>query len=168
MVQVDVFWTFAIGSSFAVAASKQLKKEEKPLDNRYFLKTLLFLSILFVPSGAYLISQHPGWETMFALYPYLVDVENASRGVIPQSAGILNVVFAMTNILCGILGFYLAFKFIKKDNMKAAHALWIFGYAAMLFILVVGWDGTGWERFTFAGTWYDWHQVEGPRKGEPL
>lgn len=143
MVQVDIFWTFAIGSSFAVAASKQLKKEEKPFDNRFFLKTLLFLSVLFVPSGAYLLTQHPGWETMFALYPYLVDLENAAKGIIPRSAGLIVSLFAMSNILFGMLGFYLAYRLIQKNKMMAAHSLWIFGYFMMFFILIVGWDGTG-------------------------
>ena len=55
MVQVDVFWSYGLGSSFALAASKQLAAERAAkkglLDSPYFSKTLLFLSIVFAPSG---------------------------------------------------------------------------------------------------------------------
>lgn len=47
MIQADIFWTFAIGSSFAAAASKGLKREPRPFANRYFLKTLIFPSKTF-------------------------------------------------------------------------------------------------------------------------
>jgi hypothetical protein len=93
---VDVFWSYGIGSSSALAAFRQLRKQhaecggkisgegvKETLDlrrlvkeaekgdspafhNQYFQKTLLFLSLLFVPSGANLLWSNPNWETMQA------------------------------------------------------------------------------------------------------
>ena len=60
MVQVDVFWSYGLGATFALAASKQLvaRRREVVEDRRwtdpYLLKTLLFLALVFVPSGVYL------------------------------------------------------------------------------------------------------------------
>ena len=63
MVQVDVFWSYGLGSSFALAAGKQLAAERAAkkglLDSPYFSKTLLFLSTLFAPSGAWLLWSFP-------------------------------------------------------------------------------------------------------------
>ena len=158
MIQVDFFWSFAIGSSFAAAASRQLKKEDKPFENKYFVKTLLFLSLIFTPTFAYLGTQYPGWESMFALHPYLVNMGQLPLGVKPPAAGIISALCTIIYIGLGILGYYLAYRFIRKDNMKATHALWIFGYLGLGFMALIGWDGTGFERLTFAGTWQEWHQ----------
>ena len=74
MVQVDVFWSYAIGSGLAVAASRQLRArrtipaaERAPLtETPWFNHTLLFLALLFAPSGLYLLWEFPSWETMHA------------------------------------------------------------------------------------------------------
>ena len=158
MVQVDVFMTFAFSASFAVAAGKQLKKEEKPFYNEYFVKILSYLTLIFVPIGVYLITQFPGWESMFALYPYLVNVSGSPPGIIPHSAGFIIAAISFIYVLSGIFGYYLAYRFIRADNMKAAHALWLIGFAVIPLIVLIGWDGTGFERFIFAGTWHEWHQ----------
>ncbi len=64
MVQVDVFWSFALGAGFAAAAARQLKDDDKPFESVYFIKTLLFMSLIFVPSGVILLWGFPEWETM--------------------------------------------------------------------------------------------------------
>ena len=33
----------------------------------------------------------------------------------------------------------------------------IFGYFMTVFVMLVGWDGTGYERMVYAGTWEEWH-----------
>jgi len=157
MVQADIFWTFAIGSSFAVSASRQLKKEKSPFDNRYFVRTLLFLCLLVLPSVIYLMTLYPGWETMYGLYPYMVHVEGPAPGVIPPTAGLVVALFMIIYVLCTMLGFYLAYRCIQEERMKTAHGLWIVGYFLTFFMMFFGWDGTGWERFIFAGTWEEWH-----------
>ncbi len=137
MVQVDVFWTFAIGSSFAAAAAKPLARIERPLESRYFTYTLLFLSVLFAPSGVYLLWAFPGWETMFML-------DRNVHAIVP-------CLFASTNIVFGVLGFWWAWRLIRAGRARDVHKLWIAGYAGMLSIL-----GFGFRRFLYAGTSDDW------------
>jgi len=146
MVQVDIFWTYALGASFAASAGRQLKEKAEqgvsPFDTRYFLKNLLFLAILFVPSGVCLLWAFPGWETMFAgdrnLPAWLVTL------------------FCVTNITQGVLGYWVAFELVKRGHLAWAHLQWVFGYLAMFFILVHGWDGTGYKRFFYAGNVEEW------------
>jgi hypothetical protein len=146
VVQVDVFWTYALGAGFAATAGRQIREAQKdavsPFQMPYFLRTLLFLSILFVPSGVCLLWAFPGWETMFAgdrnLPAWLVTL------------------FCMTNITQGILGYWVACKLIEKGHLYWAHLQWVLGYLAMFFILVHGWDGTGWHRFFYAGNIEQW------------
>src|SRR5687768_2053800 len=68
MVQVDIFWSYALGAGFAIANAHQLEQERKAgrsaFDLRSFRDTILFLSCIFVPSGAYLVWAFPSWETM--------------------------------------------------------------------------------------------------------
>ncbi|MCP4673637.1 MAG: hypothetical protein GY857_20305 [Desulfobacula sp.] len=158
MLQADFFWSFAIGSSFAVAASNQLRNEEKFFENRYYSATLLFMGLFVVPAVTYLTIVYPGWETMYAIYPYLVDMDNSVSGKYPVSAGLILVSIAVSFFLNCTLGFYLAFQCIKKDKMMTAHALWIFGYLMVVVVMLFGWDGTAWERMTYAGSWQEWHQ----------
>src|SRR5689334_23366460 len=141
MVQVDVFWSYGIGSTFAVAACRQLAEHhregrgqgKKAFDNGYFTNTLLFLSILFAPSGMYLLWAFPSWETMHAgdrdLPAWLVTG------------------FAITNITQGILGFWLAYRLIVARRVYVAYLTIIAAYFGMFFILVHGLDGTGYQSF---------------------
>lgn len=150
MVQVDVFWSYGLGSSFALAASKQLAAERAAkkglLDSPYFAKTLLFLSALFAPSGAWLLWSFPSWETMHA----------GARDSLP---GWLVAAFAATNVTQGALGFAIVYLLVAKKKLWAAWLHWFFAYFAMFFILVHGWDGRGYQRF-FSFTRADflaWH-----------
>ncbi len=158
MLQADFFWTFALGSSFAAAASKQLQAEEHPFDNKNYSTTLFIVGLFVLPAVIYLTIVYPGWETMYVLYPYLVDVNNSIFPKIPLSAGLVIASIIVVFFLTSTLGFYFTFKFIKNDNMKGAHLLWVIGYFMTFFIMFVGWDGSAWERMTYAGTWHEWHQ----------
>jgi len=148
MVEVDVFWSFAIGAGFAAAAARQIKKadesgEFKLLENSYFTKTLIYLSCLFGPSGAYLLWAFTGWETM-----YVWSSQNDLQAWIV-------VLFSITNVSQGILGFWWASKLIRQNRWFQANLLWLAGYFIMFFILVHGWDGTGYRRF-FSRTVPEW------------
>ena len=140
MVQVDVFWSYAIGAGVAVAAARQIQQADlqniKALDTRAFRNAMLFLGILFAPSGLYLLWAHPSWETM--------HVAAAGRDVIPAW---LVALFAITNITQGIAGFLIAAWFVRKGKLYGAYLQWVAGYFGMYFILVHGWDGTGYIRF---------------------
>lgn len=141
MVQVDVFWSYAIGAGIAVASARQIRQQSqlenvKSFDTKAFRNNLLFLSMLFAPSGLYLLWAFPSWETM--------HVAAGGKEVIPAW---LATAFALTNITQGILGYAVASWFIKRGKLYGAYLQWIAGYFCMYFILVHGWDGTGYQRF---------------------
>lgn len=214
MVQVDVFWSYGIGSSFALAAFRQLRKlkvenevrrwklgwakdavpppaveagvetqtaragvtprynsdfqdvvkrlrangfdpgkaslkdlrglqrslkawfetNQDAFNNPYFLKNLLFLSLLFVPSGAVLLWSNPSWETM----------QVGRYETIPQW---LVGIFSTTNVTQGLLGFYLTWKALMKGRYYQASMHTLLSYLGFFFILVNGWDNKGYQRF---------------------
>jgi hypothetical protein len=139
MVQVDIFWSFGIGAGFAAAAARQLKDKDDPFETKYFVKTLIYLSVFFVPSGAILLWGFPEWETMQA-------------GRYETIPAWLVGLFTVTNVTQGILGFWLAYRLIKAGNTLGAWLLCGLGYFCMFFILVHGWDGTGYQRFFYTCT----------------
>lgn len=139
MVQVDIFWTYGIGAGFALAAGQQLvkAKQEKnasPFDSPFFVKTLLFLSILFVPSGTCLLWSNPSWETMHV-------------GTYQTIPAWLVVIFCMTNITQGILGYWVTYSLMLAKKYYLAFLQLPLGYFGMFFILVNGWDNQGYQRF---------------------
>jgi hypothetical protein len=140
MVQVDIIWSYAFGATLAASAARQLKKEEKPFDNRFYTYVLLFLATLFAPSGVYLLWQFPNWETMQVA---------RSHADIPAW---LVVLFAITNITQGILGYYSTWRLIIKGKFYAAHVNWIVAWVLFWSLLVMGWDTTGWQRFLYDST----------------
>lgn len=146
MVQVDVFWSYALGAGYAVAASRQLKNmpesreqpsgEERisaPFINRYFVFSLFYAAVLFAPSGIYLLWRFTSWETMHVW----------GRGISP----LLVVAFAITNVTQSILGFWMAWRCVRAGNAYRAYLHFVIAYFFMFFILVHGWDGTGYQRF---------------------
>jgi hypothetical protein len=66
----------------------------------------------------------------------------------------LVAIFAMTNITQGILGFWLTSKYIRKREHYKANLLGAAAWFVFWFILVHGWDGTGYKRFFHASV--DW------------
>ncbi len=137
MVQVDIVWSYAFGATFAAAAARQLEKEEKPFDNKWFVFILLFLSIFFAPSGLYLLWEHTQWETMQVATKF------------DDIPAWLVTAFAVTNITQGILGYWTTFRLIKKKNYYGAHVNWMAAWIIFWFLLVCGWDCTGWQRFLY-------------------
>jgi hypothetical protein len=172
MVQVDVFWSYGIGASMALAAGRQLKARRElasaerggvdrlpgdPPDrgslrrNPFLLATVLFAALLFAPSGAYLLWEFPDWETM-----------QVSTGEI---ASWLVVVFAITNVTQAMLGFWVVERLLVRGRAYAAYLQVALAYLGMFFILVHGWDGEGYKRFfspdradyrSWSGDWSAW------------
>ncbi len=140
MVQVDVFWSYGLGASFAAAAARQLKNSDSPFVSKYFVYTLLFLSLIFAPSGIYLLWQFPHWETMQVASTW------------SDLPAWLVTGFAVTNVLLGILGYWVSLLFIRQGKFYTAHIQYFLGYFFMFFILLYGWDGTGWQRFLYDPT----------------
>jgi hypothetical protein len=137
MVQVDVVWAYAFGAGFAACSARQLEKQDKPFNNKWYIFTLLFLSIFFAPSGLYLLWEFVQWETMQVATTFT------------DLPAWLVLGFAITNITQGIFGYWVSYKFIKKKNYYAAHANWMWAWILFWFILVCGWDGTGYQRFLY-------------------
>lgn len=140
MIQVDVFWSFAMGASLATLAGERLKKETSIIVNKYFIYTVCYLSLIFSPSGVYLLWQHTGWETMFFFGP-------------EDLHGIFPCLFALTNVLLGVIGFVLCAYLVREGNDGTAHALWTTSYTCMFAILTFGYD-----RFIYAGSLEDWRK----------
>ncbi|NLA12437.1 MAG: hypothetical protein GX883_10010 [Firmicutes bacterium] len=148
MVQVDVFWAYAFGAGFSLAAFRQLKKKEDEassrkdgqekrnhlFENMYFIKAILYIAVLFVPSGAYLLWGFPSWETMHV----------GSYATIPAWVVAL---FVMTMPLMAVLGFWAVYRLVKAGKYYAAGLQPFLGYFFMFFILVNGWDKNGFKRF---------------------
>ncbi|CBL44566.1 hypothetical protein HDN1F_09830 [gamma proteobacterium HdN1] len=137
MVQVDVFWAYGWGASLAVAGGKMLLAEKKPFESEFFVKTLLFLSLFWAPTGMLLLIRHPSWETMQV-------AENFS-----SMSEWLILAFGLTNITQGIVGFWVGLKLLEKGHHYLAHLNWLLGYFGMFFILLYGWDGLGYDRFLY-------------------
>lgn len=151
MVQVDIFWSYGLNAGLALAAHQVLKKESSFWKNPVFTLAVLWTACIFAPSGMYLLWNFPGWETMFVAH----DHSSIPAWVV--------TLFALTNITQGVLGFYVTWYFLRKDNFFMARLQTIWSHAAMLFVLVFGWDGTGYKRFFYAGTGPEWHDgVEYP------
>ncbi len=137
MVQVDVFWAYGFGASLAVAAARPLRTEPRPLASPHFVFTLLFLSLVWAPTGMLLLLRHPSWETMQAA---------SSITAIPP---FLVLGFGITNVTQGILGFWVGHRLTTAGRFGLAHLNWLFGYLGMFFILLYGWDGLGYDRFLY-------------------
>jgi hypothetical protein len=165
MVEVDVFWSYGLGATLAVASSRQLlarrqaataarqKAADAPVGeprhqdgellvgppahsrwrDPYLLRTLLFLALIFAPSGAYLVWAFPSWETMHV-------------GTRDMPAWLI-ATFAITNVTQGLLGFYVVERLLAAGRSYLAYLQILVGYVGMFFILVHGWDGKGYERF---------------------
>lgn len=142
MVQVDVFWAYGLGAGFAIAACRQLKTfkpephretDESWYSSSFLTTTILFMAILFAPSGVCLLWAFPSWETM-----HVAD-RNLSVWLV--------ALFAVTNVTQGLLGYWVVYKLIQQQKRYLAFLQAVAGYFFMFFILVHGWDGTGYKRF---------------------
>lgn len=103
------------------------------LQNRFMMLNILYAALLFAPSGIYLLWGYTNWETM-----------QAGGFLMPAW---LIVSFAITNVTQAILAFWVAERLIVHGRQYAAFVTAWAGYFGMFFILVNGWDKTGWHRF---------------------
>ncbi len=135
MVQVDIFWSYGIGAGLAVAAHRQIAKQKEVavLASPYFSQMLLFLGLIFVPSGFWLLWEFSSWETMHV----------GDRNLPVWLVGL----FAITNVSQGVLGFVICFHLIRRSKLYAAWLHFIAAYFGFFFILIHGWDGQGYQRF---------------------
>ena len=137
MVQVDVIWSYAFGASFAAAATRQLSKEEHPFNNSQYSRLLVYLSVFFAPSGLFLIWAFPQWETM--------QVARSLDDLPPW----LVTLFGITNVTQGIIGYFVGYLLCRRGRFYGAHLNWFVAWIIFWFVLVAGWDTTGYQRFLY-------------------
>ena len=137
MVQVDVFWAYGLGASLALAAGPKLAALPKPMESRYMVWALLFLALVWSPTGMLLLIRHPSWETMQVARDFYHMHE------------FLILAFAITNVTQGVLGFRIGVHLLRAGKYYLANLNWMIGYIGMFFILVYGWDGLGYDRFFY-------------------
>ncbi|KAK5828040.1 hypothetical protein F5H01DRAFT_375792 [Linnemannia elongata] len=146
MIEVDVFWSFSFGAVFAACSAGTLKNtpESQFWATPSFVYTLLFLSLIFAPSGLYLLWDNPGWESM-----YLLGDKNEIHALLPT-------VFAFTNVLLGIIGYYVTYRSIRRHHEETVlymgmNKYWIHAYTCFCAIL-----GMGYNRFLYPSGYQDW------------
>ncbi|KAG0038141.1 hypothetical protein BGZ82_000953 [Podila clonocystis] len=144
MIEVDVFWSFSFGALFAACSAGALKKEEKFWNTPSFVYNLVFLSLIFAPSGLYLLWDNPGWESMFVL-----GDKNEIHAILPT-------VFAFTNVLLGIIGYYVTYQKIRQHRNDSQmptsiHKYWVHAYTCFCAIL-----GLGYNRFMYPSDYVAW------------
>ncbi|KAG0201570.1 hypothetical protein BGX28_005660 [Mortierella sp. GBA30] len=146
MIQVDVFWSFSFGAIFAACSAGSLKDKDEAefWSTPSFVYSLLFLSLIFAPSGLYLLWDNVGWESM-----YLLGDKNEIHAILPT-------MFAFTNVLFGIIGYYVTYCKIRKHRNDARlpmsyHKYWIHAYTCFCAIL-----GMGYNRFMYPSDHIAW------------
>jgi len=144
MLQTDLFFSYGLASGLAIAASSKLKAEPHPLVNKYFVATILWLSLLFVPQILYLMKRFPAWESMFVARSY-ADYPPWFMSLYP-----------IATVIIGMLGFQVTNILLKKGNTLAAMLQGVWSFAVAMFLSIVGWDGAGYRRLLYPGTGDDW------------
>lgn len=144
MLEVDVFWSFSFGAAFAACSAGSLKNEETFWLTPSFVYSLVFLSLIFAPSGLYLLWDNPGWESM-----YLLGDKNEIHAALPT-------LFAFTNVLLGIIGFYVTYRKIRQHRHEpqlnmSMNQYWVHAYTCFNAIL-----GMGYNRFMYPYGWQEW------------
>jgi len=134
MVQVDVFWSYGIGAGLGLASAPGTGSRVRDLVKEGpAFHALLFLAIVLAPSGFVSLWSNPSWQTM-----------HAGTRELPAW---LVALFGITNITQGLLGFWVARRLYERGRPFAAYLQWVLGYFFFYFVLVHGWDGTGYRRF---------------------
>ena len=144
MLQPDLFFSYGLSSGLAIAAGRKLRREKSPWVNKYFIVTVLWLSICFIPQILYLLWRFPAWESMFVAKDY----SDIPAWVV--------AIYPIAILILGALGFYVTYYFLVKEKSFAAIAQVIGSVTAALCLVTIGWDGAGYKRLLYAGTGTDW------------
>ncbi|MEV3859651.1 hypothetical protein AB0J38_35760 [Streptomyces sp. NPDC050095] len=150
-IQAALFWAYGAGATFALAAGRQLQLWERinagegprtrsRAANPYLTLTILFASVLMVPTGLFLLWQNPSWATM--------HVADGHRGV---WAGFV-LLYAGGIPVAAILGFLAAQALVLVGAGYWAYLQCVGGYFLLFGTLIHGWDGRGYERFLSPGS----------------
>ncbi|MFD5554660.1 hypothetical protein ACFWIA_12585 [Streptomyces sp. NPDC127068] len=142
MVQVDSFWAYGIGSGFALAsaAASRTRVGNSPrstalVSGSEAAAVLGYFSLCLVPAGLWLLWAFPSWETMHAT--------DALPGWAVAAFGIVAPVL-------GLVGFRMTRWSLEQGRERVATGHLLGSYAGLFFLLIHGWDGTGYRRFLSA------------------
>lgn len=144
MLQPDLFFAYGLAGGLAVAGRKKLTEAPSPFLTKYFLGLCLWLSVFYVPQVLYLVWRFPGWESMFV-----------AKSLSDYPPWFMSV-YSVATIIMGALGFYITWLFLRKGRLGMARAQAALGIGAAVFMILVGWDGTGWKRLFYTGTGAEW------------
>lgn len=163
-IQAAFFFSYALGATFALAATRQLQAwERRPLPdsvqtpviavraramtaNPYFVSTVLFAAILVAPSGLFLLWQNPAWMTM-----------QASRRGEDLWAGFV-LMFAGGVVVAAMVGFWASRALAVIGAGYWAFLQVVAAYFLLFATLIHGWDGQGYRRLLSAdrGAYEGW------------
>ncbi|MGW0662172.1 hypothetical protein [Streptodolium elevatio] len=151
-IQAVLFFSYALGATFALAAARQLQAwERRPLPdseqepviavraramtaNPYFVSTVLFAAILVAPPGLFLLWQNPAWGTMH---------------VTPEHDGLwagFVLMFSGGVPVAAILGFWASRALALIGAGYWAFLQVVAAYFLLFGTLIHGWDGRGYQR----------------------
>ncbi|MET9520381.1 hypothetical protein [Streptomyces sp. NPDC002994] len=156
-IQAALFWSYAIGATFALSAGRQLQWWERSVRGEgvrtrsraahpYLALTLLFAAVLMVPSGLFVMWQNPSWSTM--------HVASGHEGL---WAGFV-LFYAGGIVVATLLGFLAARVFVLVGAGYWAYLQTVGGYFLLFGTLIHGWDGNGYRRLltTSARAYAEW------------
>jgi len=144
MIQPDIFWTYGLASGLALSASEKIRREESIWINKYFITTVIWNTCVFVSTSVWFLWNFPAWQTMFVF---------SSHADMP---GWLAAALIMLIFVQGMTGFLTTSYFIRQGKQKLAIAQLLWGHAIALFLFTFGWDGTGYKRMFYPGSYQDW------------
>jgi len=134
MVQIDIPWSFLIGSTLAEADQIELAKEKSATQTPCFLWGMAFMTILFNPASMYLLWRYPGWETM-----YRADDRNLSALVPTVFVAVLSATYA--------LGYIFGHRRLRGSGRLSLRWINLIASTALLAFLAVSY-----RRFLFVGS----------------
>ncbi|MEU6281074.1 hypothetical protein [Streptomyces sp. NPDC047028] len=135
MIQVDPFLAYGISSAFALAGAPRALTTPSAPRPAALKATLLFLGLLFVPCGLWLLHAFPAWETM---------------QVIPDPPGWLALAFTAGVLTAGTAGVLVTEHLLRRGLFKAALLQTAWPTFAIVTLFLHGWDGTGLRRLLTA------------------
>jgi hypothetical protein len=137
VLQIDVFISYGMGGSLAIAATRQLAQEPSPLSSPQALCLGTLTALVGGPTGLWMISRHTPWETMQVF---------ADLGSVPSW---LLVAFQVSMATQALLGFWVTNWLMQRGRPYLANLNWMAGLFLAGFIVMYGWDGLAWDRFLY-------------------
>lgn len=138
MIPFDIIVSFAAGQFLALAAKKQLRKEDF-LFNKYIYAAVLWMAFLYAPTDLFFYHGWSDWELM-----YFVD----SAAVDP----FFTLIFCVSLFFAIMAGFVSAHYLIKKERDRAVIILSLAALILLAVFLLATFD-----RGYYVGSYAEWN-----------